>query len=243
MNEHNSNKLQDLQNGMVKIKSMISKLNQKESDLANFFNISPDLCSIVSSDGYYKIVNDAWTAVTGFTADEMIEKPCIDFLHPDDVGKTLHNQASQELDTIQYNWINRHVCKNGHYVTLSWASIKKEDGTICASARPLNNYEIMFDLSEDMLVTSHVDGNFIFLNKKWEKYIGYTSTDIKGLKWYDLIHPDDLNDTLNVIKYLDVNSTLKICNRYRHKLGHYVDLIWNSKRIDDVIYSCAKLDE
>lgn len=128
--KHNVKELQD---GLVKMKCIVSKLNQKESDLASFFEMSPDLC-VIARDGYFRIVNDVWTDVTGFTPEELTSKHWIDFIHPDDVEKTLIVN-SLLIQKPCYNFINRHLSKQGHYITLSWNAKQTPDGIIYACAR------------------------------------------------------------------------------------------------------------
>ncbi len=48
-----------------------------------FFDHASDLFTVVSAEGRFVTVNAAWTALTGWTAEETIGQPTIKFVHPD----------------------------------------------------------------------------------------------------------------------------------------------------------------
>src|SRR5262249_45623376 len=66
-----------------------SWLRQKaESSVDRFFSASLDLLCIAGMDGYFKRVNPAFTEVLGYSAPELVTRPFIDFIHPDDLSAT-----------------------------------------------------------------------------------------------------------------------------------------------------------
>jgi len=48
-----------------------------------FFANAQDLFAVVGADGRFMVVNPGWTAVTGWSPDELIGRPCIEFVHQD----------------------------------------------------------------------------------------------------------------------------------------------------------------
>src|ERR1700674_1707326 len=69
--------------------------NAKLEDYKHFFDLSLDMLCIAGLDGYFKLVNPAWQATLGFTVEEMVNRPFIDFIHPDDVDATNRKYATQ----------------------------------------------------------------------------------------------------------------------------------------------------
>ena len=57
--------------------------------IAEFFDLSTDLFVIVDSRGLIQTVNPIWQTVLGFRADEMVGRPIMAFIHPDDLEKSV----------------------------------------------------------------------------------------------------------------------------------------------------------
>src|SRR3990170_5671020 len=102
-----------------------------------FFTLSIDMLCIAGFDGYFKLVNPAWETTLGFTVEEMLARPFIDFLHPDDRDPTnaaYATQIEQGKDVVEFE--NRYLCKDGTYRWLLWnAKTVAEDEVIYAVAR------------------------------------------------------------------------------------------------------------
>ncbi|MDX1495825.1 MAG: HAMP domain-containing protein, partial [Longimicrobiales bacterium] len=93
-----------------------------------FFDWSLDMMCIAATDGYFKRVNAAWTRELGWTQEELLSRPFVSFVHPEDVDKTIAEVAKldQGIPTIHFE--NRYLAKDGTYKTLRWRS-SPEQGT------------------------------------------------------------------------------------------------------------------
>ena len=60
-----------------------------EEELDRFFTLSPDLLCIANFDGYFVRLNPAWERVLGIGREELLAKPWLDFVHPDDREATI----------------------------------------------------------------------------------------------------------------------------------------------------------
>src|SRR6202521_1297729 len=69
-----------------------------QSDFERFFNLLPDLACIVSTDGYFKKVNPAWETTLGYTQEEVLRTPMLEFIHPDDLKRTVNEVAKQSRE-------------------------------------------------------------------------------------------------------------------------------------------------
>ena len=101
------------------------KQKQKaEQERDRFFNYSIDMMCIIGTDGYFKHLNPAWEKTLGWSNDELMAKPFITFVHPDDTETT--RDVAEDIikrGESKTNIVNRYLCKDGSYKWLAWNSI------------------------------------------------------------------------------------------------------------------------
>ncbi|HYC70061.1 MAG TPA: PAS domain S-box protein [Opitutaceae bacterium] len=64
-----------------------------QEQLDSFFNRSLDMHCVAGFDGYLKRVNPAWTRILGYSAEELLSRPLIEFVDPDDRAAFLEHLA------------------------------------------------------------------------------------------------------------------------------------------------------
>jgi PAS domain S-box-containing protein len=85
-----------------------------------FFANSIDMLCFLDFNGYFKRLNPAWERTLGFTLDELMSKPFIEFVHPDDRERTLNQNASVRGGGQALAFENRYLCKDGSYRWFRW---------------------------------------------------------------------------------------------------------------------------
>ena len=106
-----------------------------EADLDRFFSLSLDFLVIASVDGYFRRVSPAVTEVLGWTPEEITSRPFIDFVHPEDVSRTLEEVERQMRSGERVlRFENRYRHKDGSYRVMSWRSMP-DGGLMYATAR------------------------------------------------------------------------------------------------------------
>jgi PAS domain S-box-containing protein len=101
-----------------------------------FFSISQDLFCFLDFSGYFKRLNPAWETTLGFTREELMSRPFIEFVHPDDRERTLGQNREVRGGGRARTFQNRYLCKDGSYRWLLWNSAPVEaDKVIYAVAR------------------------------------------------------------------------------------------------------------
>ncbi len=68
---------------------------------------------------------------------------------------------------------------------------------------------------------------FVRVNKMFQKILGWTPDEIVQMQWISLMHPDDIQPTLDIIDPVGGGGLLNLFNRYRTKCGSYVWLQWS----------------
>lgn len=96
-----------------------------------FFEISLDLLCIAGEDGYFKNINPAWSTALGYTTEELLARPFIDFVHPDDKERTLQEATKLARGEVVRGFLNRYQTKTGEYRWLNWNAITKEGLIYC----------------------------------------------------------------------------------------------------------------
>jgi PAS domain S-box-containing protein len=99
------------------------------------FNLSPQMLCIAGLDGFFKRVNPAFERTLGYSMEELLSRPFVEFVHPDDREASLGElrQLSQGMPTVHFE--NRYRCKDGRDRWLSWTSSPgDEEGLVYATA-------------------------------------------------------------------------------------------------------------
>jgi PAS domain S-box-containing protein len=114
----------------------ISARKHAEDERDRFFSLSLDMLCISTADGYFKRLSPAFTRTLGWDLEEMLARPLIDFVHPEDQAATLAEVEKQMRDHQPVlDFENRFAHKDGGWRVLSWKSVPQYDGSMYATAR------------------------------------------------------------------------------------------------------------
>lgn len=92
-----------------------------------FFSLSIDLLCILGFDGRFRHLNPAWETTLGFSRDEFMSRPFIEFVHPDDRARTLEQNRDVRTGDQARLFENRYLCKDGSFRWLLWNSTRDEE--------------------------------------------------------------------------------------------------------------------
>jgi PAS domain S-box-containing protein len=110
-----------------------------EAELSRFFDLSLDLFVIAGIDGYFKRVSRAITGMLGYSVDEALRIPFMEFVHPDDKAATARAVLTQVVGGESVDqFVNRYRHKNGSWRTFSWRSVPRGK-LMYASARDVTD--------------------------------------------------------------------------------------------------------
>ena len=173
----------------------------------SFFQTSADLMCIANPDGIFLKTNPAFTVTLGYTANELVSKPILEFVHPDDRQATRDEIFRQQETGFTENFENRYLCKDGSIKWLSWrVSYDKVGGIVFATARDitakkeaeaaLQESEFFFRESQRAAAVGSYKADLTagywqsseVLDELFGIGPGYDRS-IQG--WLDIAHPDD----------------------------------------------------
>jgi PAS domain S-box-containing protein len=97
----------------------VSQQRQVEQAFEHFFALTSDVFVVVGFDGYARRINPAGVELSGFTLQELLAEPVVNFVHPDDQERALAAMATMgEGHMIPFR--ARYRVKNGSYLWLEW---------------------------------------------------------------------------------------------------------------------------
>jgi len=105
------------------------------------------------------------------------------------------------------------------------------------------NYELFFEISEDLVCIAGYDGYFKKVNPSVCKVLGYTMEELYSRRIEDFVHKDDREITTKSRNYIKKSNTLfNFENRYVTKGGEIVWLSWTSHPVEDqeLVFAIAK---
>lgn len=115
---------------------------QAQTELDRFFELSLDMLCIANADSYFIRLSPAFTRTLGWSLEELMSRPFLDFVHPDDRTDTLlevERQIGRSEPVLEFQ--NRYQHKNGSWRFLSWKSSPHPDGRMYAIARDVTDRE------------------------------------------------------------------------------------------------------
>lgn len=232
----------DIPSGLLyAVASDITAQKEIESALnvANtFFYMSFDMFVVIKNEKFVK-VNPAFTRILGYDQREIINKPFLDFIHPEDATIFMDGvKKLQASDSVISHRVRQRL-KNGSYKWFDWTStIDIQTGIIYAVVRDVSELikneeslkiaNMFFDMAFDILTVAK-DEHFIKINPAFTKTLGYNQEDMDRIKLMDLIHPDDKKTAREVLeRHLKGESIVNFRTRFISKDGSYKWLDWNS---------------
>ncbi|MEN3311463.1 MAG: hypothetical protein V7645_792, partial [Actinomycetota bacterium] len=109
-----------------------------QEELDRIFVLSPDLIAVADFDGTFRRVNPAVEQILGYTEEEFLSRPYLEFVHPDDRVRTATKAVAIAEGTTALSFENRYLGKDGSYRVLEW------------TATPVVEQSVMYALARDV---------------------------------------------------------------------------------------------
>jgi PAS domain S-box-containing protein len=113
------------------------------------FEIERDLLCTVNSSGYFTSLNAGWERVLGWTREELMSRPIIDFIHPADRERSIAELSKvTRPDYEVVNFENRYRARGGGWRWLRWSA--RTDGG--------SWFAVAFDITEEKEIEARLRG-------------------------------------------------------------------------------------
>jgi PAS domain S-box-containing protein len=114
----------------------LTELRRAEAERDRAFAMSPDILVVANSSGRFTDANQAVTHVLGWTPDQFMARPFLEFVHPEDRERTAAEYALQLSEgKVVVQFENRYLHRDGSWRVLSWRSTPAPGGIVFATAR------------------------------------------------------------------------------------------------------------
>jgi PAS domain S-box-containing protein len=193
--------------GVISFGIDVTEQIKAEEERNRMFNLSTDLIGIAGFDGRFKQLNPAWESTLGYSVDELMAKPFIDFIHPDD-----HHKNDVEVEKLAaghttINFENRYVHKDGSIKHISWtATPVVEESVLYCIGRDITEYKkheeilkeseekfrMLVDQSPYSIQIFNTDGYIDRVNEAFKKLWGITDESLQDvLDNYNLLKDEE----------------------------------------------------
>lgn len=118
----------------------VGDLFRRAFDGDQLFQVSIDLVCVAATDGYFLRVSPSFSTTLGWSEEELLTRPFLSFVHPDDIESTLERMEDLASGNRTLGFENRYRTKAGGWRVLQWASYADEEtGYIYAIARDVTH--------------------------------------------------------------------------------------------------------
>jgi PAS domain S-box-containing protein len=117
----------ELRRSVSDLSQAMRERRRAETELDQLFTLSLDMLCIAGFDGYFKRINPAWEKVLGIPAEDLLSRPFLDFVHPDDREATLAEMRHIGRGRVTFSFENRYRCADGTYIWMLWNATPSVD--------------------------------------------------------------------------------------------------------------------
>lgn len=212
----------------------------------------------IDKDGVVVKMNDTELSWLGYTADEIIGKKRIrDMLTSNSVA----NFGAQFAHLREFGWLKdteaEFIRKDGSVfpALVNVSAVRDEHGQFVMSRASVYDITIrkkaqqereqyfkFFNASSDLMAISGKDGAIKKVNQAFLSTLGYSEAELLARPYFDLIHPDDLAQTMHEVAALPLRGyAIDFENRNLCKDGSVRWLSWSAIMDEDGhIYATAR---
>jgi PAS domain S-box-containing protein len=198
-----ADRIQRLERGM---QGASTRLTRGVDDRERFFALSVDMFCVANLAGYFKRVNPAFSKALGYTEEQLLSRPFIALVHPEDRPATRAAMKQLARGTPVVNFENRYLCADGSVIWLSWCIVPfLEEGVTYAVARDISRHKraeqvlreseerfrTVFEENPFGMVFFAPDGRIIRANHALCRMLHSSSDELMARELLRIVYPAD----------------------------------------------------
>lgn len=235
-----------------KRKESEQKLRESEERYRLITEHANDLIDVLNEKFRYEYINEAThKRVLGYSKEDMLGKFAGNFVHPDeleDIVIKLKDGFVKGVETTEC----RIKKKDGTYIWYESNGKIFEDRTGMKKALIISRditdrkiaekkleeseqkYRLISENANDLIAILNPEYKHEFINEQtYKKLLGYSNEDMLGKRKWEIIHPDDLQKSIEALKMGFETGEGIIEARLKHKNGHYIWFEFNGQKYLD----------
>lgn len=185
--------------------SLVRRLSQQHDRLQAILDTSRDLIVTIGLDGRIQSANAASALILGWTPEQLVGRPYLEILHPEDVRNP---GAILRLGSDETRLFERRVrCRDG---ALRWLELNVSGSpggdVLHVSARDVTErrearrrieeseqrFRSLFEHNADAVYAIDLAGRFTMVNPASEGLTGYTADELLGMSFGAVVDPEGL---------------------------------------------------
>ncbi|MBI5815668.1 MAG: PAS domain S-box protein [Nitrospinae bacterium] len=189
---------------------------QNNGLLEKFFALSQDIMCVAGRDGYFKKLNPAFARISGFTEQELLGRPFMEFIHPDDRpgAQAALEKLLSGMPVVDFE--NRLLCQDGSCRWLEWqAAADLESGLFFATARDVTErkkadaalgetrrrYQLLVESSPFCIHEIDMEGRLQSMNRAGLAMLGLAEErQVCGVDYMSAVSEEDKGRIENLLK-------------------------------------------
>jgi PAS domain S-box-containing protein len=232
-------------------------LKQAKDEWERTFDAVPDLIALINTEHRIFRVNRAMAKNLGLTPEEAIGKRCYELVHRTRAPAANCPHALLLKDGQEHS-SEIHEDHLGRDYMVTSSPLRNEKGRLIGSVHVARDITVrkkaeealrektdelnrFFSVTPDLFCIMDTEGRFHHINAAWESTLGYTPEELAVHKYRDLVHPDDLQKTLDAAAALaEKQEVTNVVNRYRCRDDSYRWIEWRMYLYGNLIYTAAR---
>lgn len=221
----------------VGVSLFIARLYAQLETGNRFLDLSLDMFCTAGFDGFFKTVNPAFETILGFTADELLSKPYIEFVHPGDRQATTTESGRLRNGEVTFAFENRYLCTDNTFKWILWNAVSvPEKSLIYAVGREITERKLAEEQQRRLAMHLEAANNELALrNREVEratmmksKFLANMShelrTPLNAIIGFSDLLSEGLAGTLNVKQQRFVNHIKQGSNHLLQLINDILDL-------------------
>jgi PAS domain S-box-containing protein len=221
-----------------------ARRRQVEQERERFFAVSPDLMCVAGFDGYFKSLNPAWEVLLGHSRDELLARPFVEFVHPDDRAATAARMEAMLTGAPVTAFENRFCRRDGDYRWFSWNAIPVTgEHQIYATARDITarkqaeelqaKMAAIVEFSDDAIMSKTLEGTITTWNPGAERLFGHSAEEAIGKPMAMLIPPELDGEETRILEGVRRGQVQRFESVRMHKDGRRIHVAASISPIRD----------
>jgi len=231
---------------------LLSALRESEMRYRSLFENAKDLVYLVDRDGRFIDGNKTAKEISGYRREEMIGKPFLPLVFPEDREKAL-SRFKKTISGEKHTYSIRIIRKDGEVRTLEISAsplvvegkiigsqgiardVTEREKLLAELKREKTFNERLIETANALIVGLDLEGKIVLFNRKCEELTGYNRDEVIGKKWFDIFLPERwrtrVYEVFSWLKLVALPPTFK--NSIVTKTGEERLISWRNALIKD----------